>query len=348
MKLLLTFLVAFLGGYMGIRYRIPAGALVGSMIAVAVFNVAFESAFMPVQLKMYTQIATGTYLGAKISKTDLINLKQLLKPAVILCCVMVAFTLMVGFLICAVSDLSVPTALFSMAPAGISDMTLASMDFEDSDPAVVALIQTLRIIFTICTLPPLIKWIDSRRTEHLSAIGTAAEKAAPDATWKNLLLTLAVGLLTGAAGKWLGIPGGAITFAMLGCAAFHISTGRGYMPLRLRQFIQLFAGALIGCTVGRAEIWQIVELWDVVILAVVSFILLDVIAAMIIAKFTDMDLITALFSCAPGGLTDMALIAEDMGSDGLKVTGMHTIRLIGVVATYPAIIALVVRLNLAV
>ena len=343
MKLFLTFLVAFLGGYLGIRHRIPAGALIGSMIAVAIFNVAFESAFMPVQLKMYTQIATGTYLGAKISKTDLMNLKQILRPAVILCCVMVMFTLTVGFLICIISELSVPTALFSMAPAGISDMTLASMDFEDSDPAVVALIQTLRIIFTICTLPPLIKWVDHRWPSHSKGIGRKGEKAAPKATWQNLLLTLAVGLITGATGKWLGIPGGAITFAMLGCAAFHISTGRGYMPLRLRQFIQLFAGALIGCTVGRAEIWQIIELWDIVILAVVSFILLDVLAAVVIAKFSDMDLTTALFSCAPGGLTDMALIAEDMGSDGLKVTGMHTIRLIGVVATYPAIIGLVVQ-----
>ena len=155
---------------------------------------------------------------------------------------------------------------------------------------------------------------------------------------KELAVTMCIALICGAVGKELGVPGGAIAFSMIGCAAFNIRSNHGYMPLRVRQFVQVFAGALIGTTVGRREAMQMLELWDVVLLAVISFILLDLIAGAIIAKCTDMDLVTALFSCAPGGLTDMTLIAADLGADGVKVAGMHMIRLVSVIAFYPTVI----------
>jgi len=338
----LTICVAFLGAFLGLKLRIPAGTLVGSMLAVAVFNVVFEAAYMPSDLKVFTQIATGTYIGAKLSKADIINLKYILKPAIILSAIMLLFTVAMGMLICVTSDLSAPTALFSMAPASIADMTLASMDFEDAEPVVVALIQTLRVVFSLCILPPLIKRI-TVQYGGCAEKTDAAKAHVPHASVCNLFITISVGLLAGFVGKLLGIPGGAITFSMLGCAAFQVLTGRGYMPLRLRRFIQIFAGALIGCTVGAAEIRLLINLWEVVVLAVVGFILLDIVAACAIAKTTDMDLITALFSCAPGGLTDMALIAEDMGADGVKVAGMQIVRLVSIVATYPTIIGLIVQ-----
>ena len=162
-------------------------------------------------------------------------------------------------------------------------------------------------------------------------------------TWGDLAVTMILALISGALGKFLGVPGGAIAFSMLGCAAYNIKTDRGYMPLRVRKFVQVFAGSLIGTTVGRQQAMKMLELWDVVILAVVSFIVLDLVAGAIIAKCTDMDLVTALFSCAPGGLTDMTLIAADLGADGVKVAGMHMIRLVSVIAFYPTVISFLVN-----
>ena len=345
MNMLLTVCIGAVGSVIALRRKVPAGALIGAMVAVMIFNVIFESAYMPQTLKFYTQIATGAYVGAKISRTDALNLRFILKPAILLSAVMLVFTVCVGCVICAISDLSVPTALFSMAPAGITDMTLASMDFEDGEPSIVALIQTVRIIFVILLLPPII-----RRVAEKTSVGRGSEEA-PVKTGKKrtrsnweLIVTMAIALCCGAVGKKLGVPGGAIAFSMAGCAAFNIKTDHGYMPLKLRQFIQVFAGSLIGTTVGREEVRAMLELWDVVLLAVVSFIVLDLIAGVVIAKYTDMDLVTALFSSAPGGLTDMTLIAADLGADGVKVAGMHMLRLVSVIALYPLLIHYIVAI----
>lgn len=337
MQLILTICVGFLGAYMGLKWKLPAGALVGSMIAVMLFNVAFDMAYMPQGLKFYTQIATGAYVGAKITRQDALNLRHIVSPALILSAVMLAFTVSVGWIICHISRLAVPTALFAMAPAGIADMTLASMDFPEAEPSVVALIQTLRVIFTILLLPPIIRrFAEKQGINEMETACVSGQKQGKAV--RELVLTLLIALVCGALGKLLKVPGGAIAFSMVGCAAYNIQTDRGHMPLRVRKFVQVFAGALVGATVGRQQAVQMLELWNVVLLAVASFIVLDLIAGALIAKYTDMDLVTALFSCAPGGLTDMTLIAADLGADGVKVAGMHILRLVSVIAFYPVVI----------
>lgn len=338
--MILTLCVGFIGAYIGLRHKVPAGALVGSMIAVMIFNILFDAAYMPQGLKFYTQVATGAYVGAKISREDALSLRHIVRPAAILSAVMLVFTVAVGMLICRISDLTVATALFAMAPAGIADMTLASMDF-DAQPSVVALIQTLRVIFTILLMPPIIRRFAEKSAllEPSAAAGTGTARRRGPA---DLAVTSVIALVCGAMGKWLNVPGGAIAFSMIGCACYNIRFDKGFMPLRVRQFVQVFAGSLIGTTVGRAEFYKMLELYDVVILAVVSFIALDLAAGLLISKLTDMDVVSALFSCAPGGLTDMTLIAAELGADGVKVAGMHMIRLVSVIALYPTIIDILI------
>ncbi len=340
MELLLTILIGFAGAYLALRYKVPAGAMVGSLLAVMVFNILFDTAVMPQGLKFYTQAATGAYVGAKISREDVTNLRHIVNPAMILSVVMLCFTVAVGLVICRMSDLTVATALFSMAPAGIADMTLASMDF-DAQPSVVALIQTLRVIFVVLLMPFIIRCLAEK--QHISANQKeAGEDTAKKRSVLDLFVTAVIGLAFGALGKWMKVPGGAIAFSMLACAGYNIRFEKGFMPLRVRKFVQVFAGSLIGTTVGRSEFYQMLKLSDVVLVAVLSFVVLDLVAGFLIARWTDMDIISALFSCAPGGLTDMTLIASEMGADGVKVAGMHMFRLVSVVALYPSVIELLV------
>jgi uncharacterized membrane protein AbrB (regulator of aidB expression) len=60
-----------------------------------------------------------------------------------------------------------------------------------------------------------------------------------------------------------------------------------------------------------------------------------------LSKTSELDLITALFACAPGGATDLALIAEEYGANTPKVSIIQTMRVIGVVVFYPPAIQLI-------
>ena len=340
---LLTALVAIAGGYGAMRLRIPAGALLGAMIAVTVFNLIFEKATMPADMKLISQIATGAYIGARISKKEVAGLKQILLPAVIMTTLLMVFTMGVGMIIHRTQGLSVPTALFGMAPGGIADMTLAAMDF-GADVSAVALLQTIRLIFLLLALPPIIRHYGKKDQVNTEIKNSPSKKKSDKSIqWENLFLTLLVGSLCGIGGKALGIPAGGIVCSMAGCIAFNILTERGCMPVSLRRFVQMLAGALIGTSIGRQEVIMMRTMWPVVLMAMACFLFIDLVASALIVKHTDMDRTTALFSCSPGGMTDLTLLSEEYGADTLKVAGMHMVRMTSVVAFYPLIISLLMK-----
>ena len=340
---LLTAMIAIIGGYAALRLKVPAGALIGSMVAVTLFNLLFEKAVMPADMKLVSQIATGAYIGARISKREVADLKRILLPACIMTVLLIGFTAFVGYLIHKTQNLDMATALFCMAPGGIADMTLAAMDFH-ADVSVVALLQTIRLIFLLLALPPVIRYFRVRQQED----GAAKEQGKKTSSgkgirWQDLFLTLVVGAICGVAGKRLGVPAGGIVFSMAGCIVFNILTERGYMPVSLRRFVQMLAGALIGTSIGRQEVLRMREMWPVVLMAMVCFLVIDLVASSLIVRFTQMDRTTALFSCSPGGMTDLTLLSEEYGADTLKVAGMHMVRMISVVAFYPLLISLLMK-----
>lgn len=343
---LVTALVAIAGGYGAMRLRIPAGALLGAMIAVTVFNLLFEKAAMPADMKLVSQIATGAYIGARISKKEVAGLRHILLPAVIMTTLLIVFTMGVGLVIHRTQGISVATALFAMAPGGIADMTLAAMDF-GADVSTVALLQTIRLIFLLLVLPPVIRFY-GKKDEKASGLdtksNTSKQQGSKSINWENLLLTLVVGSVCGIGGKALGIPAGGIVCSMAGCIAFNILTERGCMPVSLRRFVQMLAGALIGTSIGREEVIIMRSLWPVVLMAMACFLLIDLVASSLIVRYTDMDRTTALFSCSPGGMTDLTLLSEEYGADTLKVAGMHMVRMTSVVAFYPLIISILMKL----
>ena len=51
-----TTVIGIIGGLIFLRLKIPAGAMIGAMIGVMVFNILSESAFYPDALRKYVQI----------------------------------------------------------------------------------------------------------------------------------------------------------------------------------------------------------------------------------------------------------------------------------------------------
>ena len=153
-----TIVIGVSGGCAALRFKVPAGALIGSMLAVAVMNVALGTAYMPTTWKFYTQVSTGAYLGAKLSRADLRDMKRIVKPAVLLAAVMLAFTTVVGILICQISDLTPAASMFGVAPAGIADMALIAEDM-GADSIKIAGMHTLRLIGVVALYPAIIGFL---------------------------------------------------------------------------------------------------------------------------------------------------------------------------------------------
>ncbi len=148
----LTFLCALSGGLAFHALSIPAGAILGAILAVAVLNLGSDRASYPLSLKVMVQIAAGTYIGSRITLSSFASMHILLVPALILVVELFFMAFVAAFILHKVCHLSWATALFSATPGGIQEMGLISDELGLETPKIV-LMHTFRILAVLGVLP---------------------------------------------------------------------------------------------------------------------------------------------------------------------------------------------------
>ncbi|MGE4583840.1 MAG: AbrB family transcriptional regulator [Sphaerochaeta sp.] len=149
---LLTLLCAVGGGFTFHLFNIPAGPILGAIIAVATLNLVCQKAIFPSSLKTFVQISAGTYIGSRIGGQSALGVQQLILPALILVVELFFMAFFTAFILHAVSGMDWGTALFSATPGGIQEMGLISDELGLETPKIV-LMHTFRILAVLGVLP---------------------------------------------------------------------------------------------------------------------------------------------------------------------------------------------------
>ncbi|MPM28603.1 hypothetical protein SDC9_75129 [bioreactor metagenome] len=161
-KIIYTLIIAAIGGYVGIKLKIPAGAMIGAMVFVAIYNIKTSQGYIPRDFKLVAQVVVGAMLGLNFNMESILALKKLILPSIVLVVGLTVFSLLLGILIHKITGLDLVTALFSSSPGGLTDMSLLSEAY-GAQTHVVALMHLIRLTTVITVFPILIKFLK----EHL-------------------------------------------------------------------------------------------------------------------------------------------------------------------------------------
>ncbi|MCL1992182.1 MAG: AbrB family transcriptional regulator, partial [Spirochaetes bacterium] len=303
------------------KLRLPAGALVGSMLAVAGLHLLLPWALAyqyPLGLRAVVQAFSGVVLGLNFGRSDLALLRKMPAVAALIVGVLLVFNVGFAFIIAGVSELSPVTAIFATAPGGITDLALIAYEF-GAEPQIVALLQMFRFVFVVSFFPFVIRRYIAKH--GLGGAGTGTAGAAGEKfkdlslaqRRRRMVLTFAVALAGAAVGRGLGIPAGGLLGPLVFVIVLHAGFRLAYCPGGTRLVVQICAGAYIGSLI-RPEVaasMQFLVLPALVLIA--QIMVMSFATAWIVCRLTKLDYATALFSCVPGGINEMALIADDMG-----------------------------------
>ena len=80
----ITLAVALAGGTLLLKLNVPAGAMLGSLVAVGLLNILSGHALMPATVKILTRTVAGLFVGMSMNMEMVRNIKRLFKPVVML------------------------------------------------------------------------------------------------------------------------------------------------------------------------------------------------------------------------------------------------------------------------
>lgn len=217
------------------------------------------------------------------------------------------------------------TAFFAAMPGGVFTMTAYAEDI-GADVRQVALIQSARIILVVSTLPFVIRW--------LADAGTVTGTPLLSGRVTDIGLFDAGLLIVAALVGWLGaralrVPGAAIVGPMVVSAALHLADITSVSPPGLFVIsAQVVLGAAIGTRfTGTSPVEILRTIW----LSsgfVAAMLVLTVATALIAEAITGIHPFAAVLAYAPGGLTEMSLVALGLGFNVGYVATLHFLRIL--------------------
>ena len=159
---LITLAAAVGGSFLAVKIKMPAGTMLGAMIGVAIFNIFSGKGFFPEELRTVVQVFSGAMIGSKVSKKDVVELKYIIVPTIILLLFMTLMNVSLGLIIYKVGSLDIATALFASSPGGLSDMALLSEEL-GANSTYVTLLQLIRVITIFSFMPAIVKRVISKK-----------------------------------------------------------------------------------------------------------------------------------------------------------------------------------------
>jgi len=137
---------------------IPSGSFSFPIIAILILKLVFDFAYIPRWAKKCAQVLSGCYLGSIILLDDVLELRYLMIPLIIIAIAYMANCLLTGIIIRKTCGFTRKESMLITTPAGASDMALISADIgvENTD---VIIMQVLRAVVVMTFFPQIINLI---------------------------------------------------------------------------------------------------------------------------------------------------------------------------------------------
>lgn len=140
------------------------------------------------------------------------------------------------------------------------------------------------------------------------------------------------------------MPLGLMVGAMIGVAAFNICTGSAHYSQGMKLLMQILIGTCVGCKIGRKQLHTLRRVILPTVVVCLSTTVFTIAFGHLLYHLTSFDLATALFSIAPGGAADMAIISAAYGANESVVSIINTFRILFIVSAFlPGVFSLLNR-----
>jgi membrane AbrB-like protein len=220
-----------------------------------------------------------------------------------------------------------PTAFFAGSPGGLME-AIALGEASGADVRLLTLQQFLRIIVVITAIPLGISlWVGHPVGSAAGLANQLPLSEIPEC------ITVAISVPAGALGLWLGLrlhfPAGQFVGPLVAAAALNLS---GLPQLAMPVWAVVAAQVVIGASLGirflglsARMVWR--GIW-LAVLSVAAMLGIGAAMSLVLVRLTELHFDVLFISFAPGGVTEMGLIAISLAASPAVVALHHLYRIV--------------------
>lgn len=312
-----------LGAVIFYSLKLPLPWFLGALTACLVASVAGLGIQRPKLLSIPMRAVLGVAVGSAYTPALLGRLGGMASSLALMIPFMVAIIAMGMVFYERFARFDRPTAFYAAVPGGLTDMTSMAEDSGANVRAII-LVQASRILVIVFALPLWLQWHDGLSVGQAFASRTRLAELWPF----DALVLVAMGWGGWWVARRLGLAGAPIVGPMLASGTAHaLGFTLAKVPLEVLIVAQICVGCMLGCQFRGLRLREFTEtmIWGI---AYAMFLLVVTGAvASLVSRATGFDPVSVLLAFAPGGQTELNLLAYVLGLDVAYVALHHLMRL---------------------
>ena len=152
-------IIGCLGGFLGLYSRMPAGTLLGTVLAVIIFKICMHASWQtPKEYGFICQVLLGVLISLTFNPGMLQLMKELLVPMLLSTASLVICGMVMAWIFAKWWSIDLPTAYIATSPGGMAALVSMAVDI-NVNAATIASFHFFRILTVVCTAPFLFKFI---------------------------------------------------------------------------------------------------------------------------------------------------------------------------------------------
>ena len=153
--------LGLLGGFLGTKLKIPAGALIGAMLTIIFFKMFMKVHWdIPRSFTFVLQVFLGIMVGASFQPELMQAMKKIAIPVIISCVVLVGTGVILAVVFNRLGLVDIGTAYLGTSPGAMSALVVLALESK-AQPMLVVCFHFIRVVFVILTAPLIFKLLSA-------------------------------------------------------------------------------------------------------------------------------------------------------------------------------------------
>jgi membrane AbrB-like protein len=323
--------------------NVPSPSLFGGLVTGMIFALTTNwRTVLPASVNSGAQAVIGVVLGALLELSTLQSLGSDWLPVAAVIVGTLLLSVVAGLLMGRWTSVSPITGSLSLSAGGAAGVTSMSREL-GADERMVAVIQYLRVVLIVSTLPLVTTFVFAPPTADSAAVAVAGG-AGPAV---DLLFTAVCASLGSLVAIRLKIPAGTLLGPLVLTAAVTLAgwSFGAHTPVWLAQIAYGAIGLRIGLGFTRSSLKLLRRVLPVALTLTVVIILGCAGMGLFLASATGQSPLAGYLATSPGGLFAVLAIAAETGTSATFVLAVQVLRIFVMLLVAPALAVFLSRLR---